>query len=79
MNASLEGGGAKASAAFFLAHRLWRCSGTGGAGGAAGFEIHLGGLELASGYDELTDAAEQGERFADDNGQRQALEVDRLL
>ncbi|WP_110637006.1 EF-P lysine aminoacylase EpmA [Salinicola salarius] len=40
---------------------------------AARFEIYLQGLELANGYDELTDAAEQGERFADDNRQREAL------
>ncbi|WP_110650809.1 EF-P lysine aminoacylase EpmA [Salinicola peritrichatus] len=51
---------------------------------AARFEIYLHGLELANGYDELTDAAEQGERFADDNRQRQALgkpgvDIDRRL
>ncbi|NRB54844.1 MAG: EF-P lysine aminoacylase GenX [Salinicola sp.] len=51
---------------------------------AARFEIYLHGLELANGYDELTDAAEQASRFAADNRQRAALgkpavDVDRRL
>ncbi|WP_280951122.1 EF-P lysine aminoacylase EpmA [Salinicola halophyticus] len=44
-----------------------------GAEVASRFEIYLHGIELANGYDELTDAAEQAVRFADDNRQRQAL------
>nr|WP_286009682.1 EF-P lysine aminoacylase EpmA [Salinicola sp. S1-1-2] len=51
---------------------------------AARFEIYLHGLELANGYDELTDAEEQASRFAADNRQRAALgkpivDVDRRL
>ncbi|KAF0807792.1 lysyl-tRNA synthetase [Alcanivorax xiamenensis] len=34
------------------------------------FEIYHGGLELANGYQELTDAGEQARRFAADNQQR---------
>ena len=45
----------------------------GGVEVAARFEIYLHGLELANGYDELTDASEQAARFADDNRQREAL------
>ncbi|WP_110674376.1 EF-P lysine aminoacylase EpmA [Salinicola sp. RZ23] len=40
---------------------------------ASRFEIYLQGLELANGYDELTDAQEQASRFDDDNRQRAAL------
>lgn len=40
---------------------------------AARFEIYISGLELANGYDELTDADEQSARFADDNTQRERL------
>ncbi|WP_110710218.1 EF-P lysine aminoacylase EpmA [Salinicola sp. CR57] len=40
---------------------------------ASRFEIYLQGLELANGYDELTDAREQAARFEDDNRQRAAL------
>ncbi|APX92531.1 elongation factor P lysine(34) lysyltransferase [Halomonas sp. 1513] len=40
---------------------------------AARFEIYLAGLELANGYDELTDTAEQRARFNADNAQRRAL------
>lgn len=40
---------------------------------ASRFEIYLAGLELANGYDELTDGDEQRARFAEDNAQRRAL------
>ncbi|SDL06180.1 lysyl-tRNA synthetase, class 2 [Franzmannia pantelleriensis] len=40
---------------------------------ASRFEIYLAGLELANGYDELTDGDEQSARFAEDNAQRRAL------
>lgn len=43
-----------------------------GAWVASRFEVYLAGLELANGYDELTDAAEQAERFAADNAARRA-------
>ena len=37
------------------------------------FEIYCGGLELANGYHELTDAKEQRSRFVNDNAQRVAI------
>ena len=39
---------------------------------AARYEIYLGGSELANGYHELTDAAEQAMRFENDNRRRRA-------
>jgi lysyl-tRNA synthetase class 2 len=51
---------------------------------AARFEVYLGGIELANGYHELTDAAEQSRRFERDNRVRRsrglvAVEPDRRL
>ncbi|WP_136253117.1 EF-P lysine aminoacylase EpmA [Onishia niordana] len=40
---------------------------------ASRFEVYLEGLELANGYDELTDANEQQARFHEDNAARRAL------
>lgn len=40
---------------------------------AARFEAYLGGIELANGFHELTDAAEQRQRFEKDNTRRVAL------
>jgi lysyl-tRNA synthetase class 2 len=39
---------------------------------ASRFELYLAGLEIANGYDELTDAEEQTVRFAADNAARRA-------
>lgn len=39
---------------------------------AARFEVYLSGVELANGYHELTDAAEQQRRFEQDNARRAA-------
>ncbi|MCK0746542.1 EF-P lysine aminoacylase EpmA [Chromohalobacter nigrandesensis] len=44
-----------------------------GAAVAARFEVYWQGVELANGYDELTDAEEQAARFAEDNRERQRL------
>ncbi|RKQ96288.1 lysyl-tRNA synthetase class 2 [Kushneria sinocarnis] len=51
---------------------------------AARFEVYADGLELANGYDELIDAAEQAARFAEDSRERArlgrpAVESDRRL
>lgn len=40
---------------------------------AARFELYWQGVELANGYDELADAAEQAARFEEDNAQRAQL------
>jgi len=40
---------------------------------AARFEVYWQGVELANGYDELTDAAEQAARFVEGNRERQRL------
>ncbi|WP_168013692.1 EF-P lysine aminoacylase EpmA [Halomonas salinarum] len=40
---------------------------------ASRFEVYLEGLELANGYDELTDADEQQARFHEDNAARRSL------
>lgn len=42
---------------------------------ASRFEVYLNGIELANGYDELTDAAEQRTRFAEDNAERRRLSL----
>jgi lysyl-tRNA synthetase class 2 len=64
---------------------LARVSGQGSDAVAERFELYLGDKELANGYHELTDAAEQRARFANDNrrrlarGQRELPIDERLL
>ncbi|WFM72315.1 EF-P lysine aminoacylase EpmA [Halomonas sp. CKK8] len=55
-----------------------------GARVASRFELYLEGLELANGYDELTDAEEQAARFEQDNADRRSaglseVDVDQRL
>ncbi|RCV91880.1 EF-P lysine aminoacylase EpmA [Billgrantia montanilacus] len=55
-----------------------------GAWVASRFEVYLAGVELANGYDELTDVDEQRARFAEDNAARVRLgltevDIDRWL
>ncbi|HAD47592.1 MAG TPA: elongation factor P lysine(34) lysyltransferase, partial [Idiomarina sp.] len=38
------------------------------------FEIYYQGIELANGYDELTDTDEQNRRFVEDNAKRRQLQ-----
>lgn len=45
---------------------------------ASRFELYLNGIELANGYDELTDAAEQQARFDEDNAERRELGFDEV-
>ncbi|WP_311948899.1 EF-P lysine aminoacylase EpmA [Halomonas piscis] len=45
---------------------------------ASRFELYFQGVELANGYDELTDAAEQQARFDEDNAQRRRLGFDEV-
>ncbi|MGB0495383.1 MAG: EF-P lysine aminoacylase EpmA [Kangiellaceae bacterium] len=42
------------------------------------FEIYCGGLELANGFNELTDASEQEHRFKEDNVIRQNLQLNEI-
>lgn len=42
------------------------------------FEVYCEGLELANGFHELTDAAEQRKRFMDDNEKRKALGIEEI-
>ena len=51
---------------------LARITGQGEDAVAARYEIYLGGSELANGYHELTDAAEQAMRFENDDRRRRA-------
>jgi elongation factor P--(R)-beta-lysine ligase len=45
---------------------------------AARFELFVEGMELANGYYELTDAAEQARRFAEDQRRREIMGLDAL-
>ncbi|WP_447553250.1 EF-P lysine aminoacylase EpmA [Vreelandella sp. EE22] len=52
-----------------------RCQDDDGEWIAARFELYLDGVELANGYDELTDPVEQRARFEQDNRERKRLNL----